>query len=58
VAALLVLGIGMAIGASDERFQLLIPGRSCDLFDWLADSLGVALAQVVSLAWTEWQENR
>ena len=56
VAALIVLGAGMAIGALDERFQFYIPGRSCDLFDWLADSLGVGLAQVISLAWTEWRE--
>ena len=56
VAALLVLAIGMAIGGMDERFQSIIPGRSCDVLDWLADSLGVALAQVVSLAWTEWRE--
>ena len=56
VAALVVLGVGMAIGASDERFQSIIPGRSCDVSDWLADSLGVALAQAVSLAWTEWRE--
>lgn len=55
-AALLVLGIGMAIAGADERFQSLIPGRMCDLFDWLADSLGIALAQVISLAWTEWRE--
>jgi VanZ family protein len=56
VAALLVLAMGMAIGGADERFQSIIPGRSCDVFDWLADSLGVGLAQVVSLAWTEWRE--
>jgi hypothetical protein len=56
VAALFVLLAGMAIGGADERFQSIIPGRSCDLFDWLADSLGVGLAQVISLAWTEWRE--
>jgi len=56
VAALVVLLAGMAIGAADENFQRLIPGRTCDLFDWLADSLGVGLAQAVSMAWTEWRE--
>jgi VanZ family protein len=56
VAALFVLLAGMAIGGADERFQSIIPGRSCDVFDWLADSLGVAMAQVISLAWTEWRE--
>lgn len=51
VAALVTLLMGMAIAATDERFQKLIPGRQCDLTDWLADSLGVALAQVLLLAW-------
>lgn len=56
VAALFVLLAGMAIGGADERFQSIIPGRNCSLLDWLADSLGVGLAQVISLAWTEWRE--
>jgi VanZ family protein len=56
VAALAVLLAGMAIGVADERFQAFIPGRSCDLFDWLADSLGVGMAQLACLAWTEWRE--
>lgn len=53
VAALAVLLAGMAIAAADENFQRLIPGRQCDLLDWLADSLGIGLAQVIGLAWTE-----
>ncbi|MHB8906708.1 MAG: VanZ family protein [Melioribacteraceae bacterium] len=30
----------LAYGAIDEIHQLLVPGRFCDLYDWLADSLG------------------
>lgn len=30
--------------ASDELHQYLVPGRSCDAFDWLADVTGGILA--------------
>ena len=33
-----------AYGATDEFHQLFVPGRSCDVFDWLADTTGAALA--------------
>lgn len=56
VAALTVLLAGMAIAGADERFQSIIPGRHLEMFDWLADSLGVGLAQLISLAWTERRE--
>jgi VanZ family protein len=51
VSALLAVTCGMTIGAGDEQFQRLIPGRMCDLFDWLADSSGVVLAQLAAFAW-------
>lgn len=31
-------------GMSDEWHQSFVPGRSVSVFDWLADSLGAALA--------------
>jgi hypothetical protein len=47
----LVLGAALAAayGVTDELHQRLVPGRSCDLFDWMADGAGAALAAVV---WT------
>lgn len=33
-------------GASDEIHQYFVPGRSCDIFDWIADAVGAA-----SMAW-------
>jgi VanZ family protein len=30
----------LAYGAIDELHQLFVPGRYCDLYDWLADSIG------------------
>jgi YD repeat-containing protein len=41
---------GMVVGASDELFQRLIPGRESSVFDFLADSAGLVLAQLVFVA--------
>ena len=38
-------------GASDEWHQSFVPGRSCDVFDWLADTLGGALAIALYAGW-------
>jgi VanZ family protein len=56
ISVLLAVACGMAIGAADENFQRLTPGRSCDLYDWFADSTGVILAQCVAWIWARSQE--
>ncbi len=38
IAAVLV----SALGAADELHQLLIPGRDCELGDWIVDTVGGA----------------
>ncbi|MFN7957973.1 MAG: VanZ family protein [Holophagaceae bacterium] len=40
---LLVFGLGLAFGAADEWHQGFVPGRSCELGDWMADALGTGL---------------
>ena len=45
-AAMMAIGIGSLIGAGDEYFQSFVPGRDSSVYDWMADSLGVMLAQV------------
>lgn len=30
-------------GATDEIHQYFVPGRSCDIFDWIADTTGTLL---------------
>jgi VanZ family protein len=47
----LTLGICAVYGASDELHQLFVPGRSCDVFDLLADVLGAGLAITGALLW-------
>ncbi len=32
----------LAYGAIDELHQLIVPGRYCDLYDWVADSIGAS----------------
>ena len=56
ISVALAVACGMAIGAGDENFQRLTPGRSCDLFDWFADSTGVVLAQCAAWVWARFQE--
>jgi len=51
VAVLLV----SLFGASDEIHQYFTPGRSCDIFDWLADTLGAGLAVSLYLFWPAWR---
>ena len=39
--SIMVVALGVALfGAADELHQLIIPGRSADLVDWVADSIG------------------
>jgi len=34
----------LVYGATDELHQYFVPGRSCDVFDWVADGVGAVLA--------------
>ncbi len=45
--ALIALVAASAYGASDEWHQSFVPGRNSDVADWVADTLGAALAVVL-----------
>jgi VanZ family protein len=47
IAAMMAIGIGSAFGAGDEWFQGFIPGRDSSVYDWMADTTGVVLAQIL-----------
>jgi VanZ family protein len=47
---LLALTIGMTIGAADELYQRLVPGRESAVLDWVADTGGLIFAQLAWLA--------
>ena len=40
----LALALASAYGVSDEVHQHWVPGRTTDVFDWMADTSGAALA--------------
>jgi VanZ family protein len=35
--------VGALYGASDEWHQMYVPGRFADVFDWIADVVGVSM---------------
>lgn len=51
-AALLAVCLGILVGTGDELNQAHVPGRSCDVFDLMADTAGLALAPLVVRAFT------
>jgi VanZ family protein len=53
-AAVLAVVLASFYGASDELHQYFVPGRSCDVFDWLADTGGAAAAIGAFRWWREW----
>jgi VanZ family protein len=40
ISLLLVTIITSAYGVTDELHQSFVPGRDCDIWDWVADTLG------------------
>lgn len=48
-AALLAFLLAAAYGVTDEIHQFFVPGRECDLADWLADLIGASVVVVPAL---------
>jgi VanZ family protein len=51
-ASVMTVALVMMVGAADEYYQGFIPGRECDVFDWLTDATAGVLSQVV--LWQAW----
>jgi VanZ family protein len=49
LALLLIMFTGSAYGAIDEVHQYFVPGRDCNFWDWLADTLGAFLGAAAML---------
>ncbi len=47
-AILLTLAIAICYGVLDELHQMLVPGRSAELLDWIADALGAACGVLIT----------
>ena len=50
-AALVAILITSAYGASDEFHQRFVPNRSCDVWDWTADTIGGIVGVAVYAAY-------
>jgi len=55
---LLVILITSAYGVTDEFHQHYVPHRTCDVFDWLADTLGGCTAAAAYYAYESAKANR
>ena len=47
--------LASAYGASDEWHQSFVPGRSSDVFDWVADTAGAALGVTLYTGWLRYR---
>lgn len=54
--ALWSVALVSAFGATDEWHQSFVPGRSTELADWVADTLGAATAAALYAGWP-WYRN-
>lgn len=45
-----------AFAALDEAHQLFVPGRSADVADWVADTVGAALGAAMSFGVAVWRD--
>ena len=48
-AMLLAILLASAYGATDELHQYFVPGRSCDVLDWLADTVGALVGGLLAV---------
>jgi VanZ family protein len=58
VLTAVVVVVGALVGAFDETYQLTVPGRDRDVFDWVADVVGVLLGNGLSMAFRSWSVAR
>ncbi len=54
--AILGAVLASAYGATDEWHQFFVPGRSCDVWDWVADTAGAVVAVTVYAAWPRYRQ--
>jgi len=47
-ALLLAVALASLYGVTDEVHQSFVPGRTADVFDWMADTVGAAIGAIVA----------
>jgi VanZ family protein len=59
LAPLLTMLISSVYGVTDEFHQYFVPGRDCNVWDWLADTLGALLgALVIMILMKMWKHHK
>lgn len=48
---LAAIALGSAYGVTDELHQAFVPGRTPDVLDWAADTLGAAAGATLAVTW-------
>jgi VanZ family protein len=49
-----IFTIALAYGVGDEIHQYFVPGRDCNVWDWLADALGAMIGIGLALPLMRW----
>jgi VanZ family protein len=57
-AAALAVVVGACYGLTDELHQALVPGRSADVHDWLADAAGAGVGAILAVVALRWWRSR
>jgi VanZ family protein len=50
----LIFFITLVYGAGDELHQYFVPGRDCNVWDWLADALGAMMGTALAIPVMGW----
>jgi len=58
LAVLLTALAGSAYGAIDEFHQYFVPGRDCNVWDWIADTLGAFLGALAMMQYMRIENKR
>jgi VanZ family protein len=48
-AVIIMMSIASVYGIIDEIHQYFVPGRNCNVWDWLADTIGAVLGAIAFL---------
>jgi VanZ family protein len=51
------LALVLCFAAFDEYYQSFIPGRHCNFYDWIADSIGATTAMISCLIYARYKNH-
>lgn len=57
-ACIMAVVLASLYGVTDELHQIFVPGRTCDPFDWLVDTIAALLASMLVTAFIALRQKR